>query len=276
MNVEINKQPLLPFTIFNKEFKYNKQSLFPFTIFNKEFKYNEYITLYPIKMKDIIIFQRYQMALTLRKDSIFHEKQIIKMEYLDFIKYAFRNGELANRYDIPLLPFYYDFILGILQLTCGDNAEIKYSTSTLNFSINGFPITNAVFDDLRKIIIIQNDIDFDTDEFMNIDTVEALEKAREFESKKNKESVDIEDYIDSLIISMKVTEEYVSNLSIRKFWRYIKRIKKHEDYNACLSGQMSGMVTFKEPIQHWMTSIETIDKYENLKTDEDELRSKIK
>lgn len=254
----------------------NKQSLFPFTIFNKEFKYNEYITLYPIKMKDIIIFQQYQMALTLRKDSIFHEKQIIKMEYLDFIKYAFRNGELANRYDIPLLPFYYDFILGILQLACGDSAEIKYNTSTLNFSINGFPITNAVFDDLRKIIIIQNDIDFDTDEFMNIDTVEALEKAREFESKKNKESADIEDYIDSLIISMKVTEEYVSNLSIRKFWRYIKRINKHEDYNACLSGQMSGMVTFKEPIQHWMTSIETIDKYENLKTDEDELRSKIK
>ena len=253
----------------------NKDTLFPYLIYNKEIKYNEHITLYPIKMKDIITFQQYQIALTLRKDAIFQDKQIIKMGYLEFIKYACRNDELAQKYNMPLLPFYYDFIIGILQLTCGEDVEIKYNTSTLDFSINDFLVTDEVFDDLRKIIIIQNDIDFDIDEFMNIDTVKALEKAREFEAKKNKEKADIEDYIDSLIIGMKVTEEYVSNLTIRKFWRYIKRINKHEEYEACRSGQMSGMVTFKEPIQHWMTSIEVTDKYENLKTDEEELRSKI-
>ena len=253
----------------------SKDTLFPYLIYNKEIKYNEHITLYPIKMKDIITFQQYQMALTLRKDAIFQDKQIIKMGYLEFIKYACRNDELAQKYNMPLLPFYYDFIIGILQLTCGEDVEIKYNTSTLDFSINDFLITDEVFDDLRKIIIIQNDIDFDIDEFMNIDTVKALEKAREFEAKKNKEKADIEDYIDSIIIGLKVTEEYVSNLTIRKFWRYIKRINKHEEYEACRSGQMSGMVTFKEPIQHWMTSIEVTDKYENLKTDEDELRSKI-
>ena len=253
----------------------SKDTLFPYLIYNKEIKYNEHITLYPIKMKDIITFQQYQMALTLRKDAIFQDKQIIKMGYLEFIKYACRNDELAQKYNIPLLPFYYDFIIGILQLTCGEDVEIKYNTSTLDFSINDFLITDEVFDDLRKIIIIQNDIDFDIDEFMNIDTVKALEKAREFEAKKNKEKADIEDYIDSIIIGLKVTEDYVSNLTIRKFWRYIKRINKHEEYEACRAGQMSGMVTFKEPIQHWMTSIEVTDKYENLKTDEEELRSKI-
>ena len=253
----------------------NKDTLFPYLIYNKEIKYNEHITLYPIKMKDIIAFQQYQIALTLRKDAIFQDKQIIKMGYLEFIKYACRNDELAQKYNMPLLPFYYDFIIGILQLTCGEDVEIKYNTSTLDFSINDFLVTDEVFDDLRKIIIIQNDIDFDIDEFMNIDTVKALEKAREFEAKKNKEKADIEDYIDSIIIGLKVTEDYVSNLTIRKFWRYIKRINKHEEYEACRSGQMSGMVTFKEPIQHWMTSIEVTDKYENLKTDEEELRSKI-
>ena len=253
----------------------SKDTLFPYLIYNKEIKYNEHITLYPIKMKDIITFQQYQIALTLRKDAIFQDKQIIKMGYLEFIKYACRNDELAQKYNMPLLPFYYDFIIGILQLTCGEDVEIKYNTSTLDFSINDFLVTDEVFDDLRKIIIIQNDIDFDIDEFMNIDTVKALEKAREFEAKKNKEKADIEDYIDSMIIGLKVTEDYVSNLTIRKFWRYIKRINKHEEYEACRSGQMSGIVTFKEPIQHWMTSIEVTDKYENLKTDEEELRSKI-
>ena len=102
-----------------------------------------------------------------------------------------------------------------------------------------------------------------------------MEKAKEFEAKKNKEKSDIEDYIDSFIIQMKVPEEYVSNLTIRKFWRYIKRINKHEEYQACRSGEMSGMVTFKEPLPHWMTSIEVTDKYENLKSDADKLRSKI-
>ena len=253
----------------------SKDTLFPYLIYNKEIKYNEHITLYPIKMKDIITFQQYQIALTLRKDAIFQDKQIIKMGYLEFIKYACRNDELAQKYNIPLLPFYYDFIIGVLQLTCGEDVEIQYNTSTLDFLMNDFLVTDEVFDDLRKIIIIQNDIDFDIDEFMNIDTVKALEKAREFEAKKNKEKADIEDYIDSMIIGLKVTEDYVSNLTIRKFWRYIKRINKHEEYEACRSGQMSGMVTFKEPIQHWMTSIEVTDKYENLKTDEEELRSKI-
>ena len=253
----------------------SKDTLFPYLIYNKEIKYNEHITLYPIKMKDIITFQQYQIALTLRKDAIFQDKQIIKMGYLEFIKYACRNDELAQKYNMPLLPFYYDFIIGVLQLTCGEDVEIKYNTSTLDFSINDFLVTDEVFDDIRKIIMIQNDIDFDIDEFMNIDTVKALEKAREFEAKKNKEKADIEDYIDSMIIGLKVTEDYVSNLTIRKFWRYIKRINKHEEYEACRSGQMSGMVTFKEPIQHWMTSIEVTDKYENLKTDEEELRSKI-
>lgn len=253
----------------------DKKLLFPYIIYNKPFHYNDQITLYPIKMKDIILFQQYQEALTLRKDSIFHEKQIIKMEYWDFIKYACRNSKLALKYDMPFLMFYYDFIINILKLVCGDTAEIRYNTSTLTVHINDFEITNEIFNDLRKIIIIQNDIDFDIDEFLNIDTVRALEKAKEFEAKKNKEKSDIEDYIDSLVVALKVTEEYVENMTIRKFWRYINRINKHEQYEACLSGQMGGLVTFKEPLQHWMTTIEVVDKYEKYKTDEDELRNKV-
>lgn len=253
----------------------NSQSLYSYLLFNEAIRYDEHITLYPIKMKDILLFQQCQMALTLRKDSIFREKEIIKMQYLDFIKYACRNNELAEKYKMPLLPIYYDLILKLLQIICGDDAVITFNQNTLDFAINDEFITNEKFDDLRKIIMVQNDIDFDIDEFMNIDTIKALEKAREFEAKKNKEKADIEDYIDSLIIDLKVTEEYVSNLTVRKFWRYIKRINKHEEYQSCRSAQMTGMVTFKEPIQHWMTSIEVTDKYKGLKADEDELRSKI-
>lgn len=251
------------------------ENMHPYLLYNKKYVYDRKLTLYPVKMKDILLFQQCIPALTLRKDSLFQEKEIIKMQYLDFIKYACRNMELSAKYNMAFLPIYYDLILELLRVVCGPDAEIMYNKSTLAISINGILITNEIFDDLRKIIMIQNDIDFNMEEFMNIDTIRALEKARDFEAKKKKETSDIEDYIDSLVVDMKFTEEYVSQLTIRKFWRYIKRINKHEEYQSFRSAQMSGMVTFKEPIQHWMTSLEITDQYENLKANEDELRSKI-
>lgn len=253
----------------------NKEFLRKNLIFDLPVVYDDNITLYPVRMKDSLDFQIFQHAITARKDSIFQRKDVIKMGYWDFIKEASINPDNFKNNELPLLSLYYHFIATMLPKICGEDTDIEYNTSTLDICINGELVTNEIFDDMRKIIIIQNDIDFDVDEFMNIDTVKALEKAREFETKKNKETSDIEDYIDSLVIELRTTNEYVMNLTVRKFWRYIKRINKHEQYEACLNGQMSGMITFKEPIEHWMTSIEVKDKYENLKTDEGELREKI-
>lgn len=253
----------------------NQALLYPYLIFNKEFKYSDTITLYPVKMKNVIEFQQWQVALTLRKDSIFQEKNFIKMEYFDFLKFTFGNFELAQRYELPALPLYFNFFIQLLRLVCGNNADVQLDESTFEVTINGGLITNDIFEDLRKIILLQNDIDYNVDEFINADTVNALEKARAFEAKKKKEKYDIEDYIDSLIIELSVSEEYVSNLTIRKFWRYINRINKHEEYQSCRSAQISGTIKFKEPISHWMTSIEKTDKYADVKTDEKELRRKV-
>lgn len=252
----------------------NTQTLYRYLLFDDPIIYNEYITLHPIKMKDILLFQTYQSAFTLRKDSIFKSKSIIKMSYFDFIKYAYQNLELEHEYNIALLSCYYDFILNTFQTVCQSDAKITYNPETLQCFINGYEISDTVFNDLRKIIMIQNDIDFD-EEFMNIDTLKALEKANHFEEKKRKEKANLEDYIDSLIVDLGVTEDYVKNLTIRKFWRYIKRINKHEEYQSCRSAQMSGFVTFKEPLQHWMTNIDSSDKYSFLKANEKELKDKI-
>lgn len=253
----------------------NKDTFRQNLIFDTPIKYDDHITLYPVKMGNFLEFQMFQNAITVRKDSIFQRKEVIKMGYFDFIKQVALKAEKYQNSDLPFLSLYYSFILSMLPKICGEESRVEYNNHTLDLYINGELITNEIFDDMRRIIIIQNDIDFDIDEFMNIDTVKALEKAREFEAKKNKETSDIEDYIDSLVIELRTTNEYVMNLTVRKFWRYIKRVNKHEQYEACLNGQMSGMATFKESIEHWMTSIEVKDKYENLKTDEGELREKI-
>jgi len=255
--------------------KIDKRLIYANLIFNKEIKYNENIVLHPIKMSKIMDFQQFQVSITLYKDSLFQEKDVLKMTYLDFLKFTFRNKEFAEKYGMPILQVYFDFAMGLLRMACGEDAKIEFKPKSLDFTINGEEITPEIFDDIRRIIILQNDIDFDIDEFINKDTLEALEKAKEFEAKKRKEKAEIEDYIDSLIVGLKVTEEYIENMTIRKFWRYIKRINVYDSYKILKTAEYGGMVTLKEPVKDWMTSIDVADKYQNLKADEGELRSKI-
>lgn len=251
----------------------SQDTLFPFLIYNSPIKYNEHITLHPVTMKDIVDFQVMKESIIVRKNSTFHEKKIIKMTYLDFLVYALENEELESQYNIKGLSKYYLFAIQLLQLCCKDS-EIQIQPQTGQIVINGEVITPEIFDDLRRIIIIQNDIDFDIDEFLNYDTEQKLLKAKEHLN-KNDDKVNIEDYIDSLVIAMNTTEDRIKAMTIRKFWRYIKRYQLRENYTITKTGECSGMVTYKEPIKHWIISLEEDDKYKHLKTDENELRSKI-
>lgn len=250
-----------------------KETLFPLLIYNKPVKYTENIILYPVTMNDIVTFQTLSQSITVRKNSTFHEKQIIKMTYLDFLLYCLGNEELEKQYKIIGLSQYFFYAIQLLQLCCKD-AEIKLNQQTGQIVINGEVITPQVFDDLRRIIIIQNDIDFDIDEFLNYDTEQRLLKAQK-DLDKDKDKANIEDYIDSLVIAMHTTEDRIMEMTIRKFWRYVKRYNLHENYTIMRTGECSGMVSFKEPIKHWMVSLEEDDKYKHLKADENELRSKI-
>ena len=253
--------------------QFNKETLFPFLIYNKPIQYSKGIILYPVTMNDIVSFQTLSQSITLRKNSTFHDKAIIKMTYLDFLLYCFGNNEIEEQYKINNISQYYLYAFNLLKLCCKD-ADVSIVQNTAQITINEEIITPQIFDDLRRIIIVQNDIDFDIDEFLNYDTEQRLLKAQKDINKKQ-DKANIEDYIDSLVIAMSTTEERVMNMTIRKFWRYIKRFNLHENYKFMKTGECGGMVTFKEPISHWMISLEEDDKYKNLKTDENELRSKI-
>ena len=63
--------------------KISKDTLLSYLIYNDPFQYNEHITLYPITMKDVILFQSLTCSITVRKNSIFHSKKIIKMALAD-------------------------------------------------------------------------------------------------------------------------------------------------------------------------------------------------
>lgn len=251
----------------------DNESLLPLIMYNKPFKYNNDITLYPITMNDFLLFEKISKSITLRKNSTFREKKLIKMSYLDLLFYSLGNEELEITYKIPELSQYLLYFIQLVELCCKDS-KIGIDTSTNQLLIGNTIITPEIFDDIRRIIIIQNGIDFDIDEFINSDTEQRLLKA-ERDQNRNNDKANIEDYIDSLVIAMNITEEIVMNMTIRKFWRYIKRCQLHEGYTIAKTGEFSGMVSFKEPIKYWMLSLEEEDKYKHLKTDEKALKGKI-
>ena len=252
--------------------QFTVENLYGNLLFSSPYYYTEDLILYPILMEDILIFSILKSSIIVRKNSIFPVKNIIKMSYLDFLFYSYDNVELAKEFDMPLLPKYYSFAFDLLKLVF-KNQEVKINSTRGGFMINGIEITPEQFDDIRRIIILQNGIDFDIDEFINRDTEEALLKAQNATSEKDNST--LEDYFDSVCLGMGIKEEDVKKLSIRKFWRYVKRISKRDVFNVMKTAETSGMVKLKEPVEYWMSDIEINDKYKEVKTDTQSLQKMI-
>lgn len=250
----------------------NESILMTYLLYNDPVPYTKNINLYPVRMSEILPFMQNIQAFTVRKNSIFPLKEILKMTYLDFLFYTYKNTELAIEFKMPELPVLLEYTLDLLCLVC-NTQEVTIDTVNKLVVINGEVVSGSMFDDIRRIVIIQNDVDFDIDEFIHYDTELELEKAK---NKVNKdEKFSLEDYIDSYKVMMKETDQEIKNITIRKFFRYIKRICAHEDYTTAKSGEMSGMISFKTPLKHWMSTLEKSDKYDDVKTSEHSLRNKV-
>lgn len=247
-------------------------SLYSYLLYSDPIKYSDDLTLYPIKMDRILEFSMYKQSIIVRKNSTFTSKQIIKMSYLQFLYFAHRNIELAKEYEMPFLPLYYSFAFELLKMTFKEQ-DVQVNNKRGGFLINGIEITDDMFDDFRKIIILQNGIDFDIDEFIHYDTEQELKKAEEHVNGKDNST--LEDYIDSLCISLGFTEDKVKELTIRKFWRYVKRISKRDIFKIMKSAESTGMVKFSEPISYWMSELDSDDKYKNVKTDSESIKKMV-
>ena len=82
------------------------------------------IILYPVTMNDVVTFQIVSQSITVRKNSIFREKNIIKMTYLDFLFYCISNEHLEIQYKIDGLSHYLLYAITLLKLCCKDSEVI--------------------------------------------------------------------------------------------------------------------------------------------------------
>jgi len=129
------------------------------------------------------------------------------------------------------------------------------------------------FDEIRRIVLISNDIEVD-DEFIHADIKERMERDAKIMRKSKFDPPNLEDLIDICFMYTGKDYDFIKTMNYRKFNRLIKRISIFEDYKICKTGSMSGMVQFKEEIQHWLTSMDKKDKYQGLVQSKQDLLDK--
>lgn len=111
-------------------------------------------------------------------------------------------------------------------------------------------INSSGFEELREIILKQNGCTY-SDEFIHNDIKNFI--SNEDNSDKNRIISTYEDYMEAIMLDMNIRdEETVSKLTMRRFNRLLDKIISRENYKIQQTASMSGMVTFKNDIPHWL------------------------
>jgi hypothetical protein len=235
------------------------------------------LLLYPVSVKDYLLFSSYAQCLSLDKNSI-PDAKIIAMTYLDYLYHL--TGTNSSPYIIWL-----DRVLAFCLKDDKSFEDIKNSIDRykLDEKSKAFIIigdknyTGKDFLEMRSIICQQNMIEL-IDENVSKEVRDSLEEAREYKNKlNNSKPGSLEDYITSLATVTGWTLDYIYSMSIRKFIKCIRRMDNLIHYKIYLTASISGMVEFKDKsfIKHWLTDIEDGEKYGDVSVDLTEMQQKV-
>ena len=75
-----------------------------------------------------------------------------------------------------------------------------------------------------------------------------------------------------VLISTALSTEQIHNLTIRKFIKILQRVDHKMHYEIYKTAECSGMVKFKEGIDHWMSEIKR-NKYSDVIVNSDDYES---
>lgn len=109
------------------------------------------------------------------------------------------------------------------------------------------------FEDIRKIILLQNDT-FCEDRYIHPDILRWIEEQKEHERKHSaKKYIDTtEDQVEAMMITFgNPDEKFLDDMTIRRVNRLYEKAMDKPIFEAQMNGAMSGMVKFKESPTSW-------------------------
>lgn len=211
------------------------------------------LLLYPVKVKDYLTFSYSCGCLDIDKNSI-PDIRIIQMKYFEFLMHLYENGDLLTLYKLKN-------ILELVFQVSYDDGEIeiyKQENGKYILRIKDETIDSEEFNLIRKLILYQNIAGYKDMEHID----PSLKKDQERYSKIINKGIvmpNLEDKIDVVIVSTSLDMDRIEKLSIRRFTRIFNKCVEKQDYIINKTASMSGMVTFKEPIEHWVFKNEKSD-----------------
>jgi len=234
------------------------------------------ITLYPVKVKDFDIFYKCVQVLALEKNSI-PDIKIISMSYLEYIYYL--HDKVKGEKEIDYL-----ILLDILLKLCMNDKEskmiLKYGRNKKDkpvLEIDGKLFDELDFEEIKTIICDQNLVTL-PDETVQKVVRDKMEEARKYkEGLSGNKPASFEDTMLCLIISTNMSLEQVKELSLRKFIKLLQRVDAKLHYQIYMTGQMSGMVEFKDKsiLRHWMSDLEKENKNNDVMVDFNQIKGKL-
>jgi hypothetical protein len=235
------------------------------------------IKIYPVTVKDYLLFNVYAQCLSLDKNSI-PDIKIISMSELEYIYYSTQN----NAEEQPYL-LWFD---RLLSLCLKDEKSFEKLEESIQRYYMGerdkpfFKIGNEVFDSydytkIKEIIAEQNMVEL-PDFSISKEVRDSLEEARRYKARESK-PVSFEDYLVSLSIATGWKLEDIYTMTIRKFTKSIRRMDNLIHYKIYLAASMSGMVEFKDKsfIKHWLSNLEENNNFGDVTMDLDSVQGKM-
>ena len=145
------------------------------------------------------------------------------------------------------------------------NLDIQKNVEKLNTLKNKMynvkTITSEEFDEIRQLIMIQNDI---KSEHYSNEVEKMLYEAKKKMNELNKNTIDIEDLISTVSYVMKINPQDMSNMTIRRFNRYMNLIYSKDDYYLYKSQELSGNIKLDSKLPYWINHYEPKGKFDDI------------
>lgn len=236
------------------------------------------LTLFPVQV-DLYYYFHLLVECLLLPHKTSGDIKAISMSYLKYICYlATTKGEVQH------IMFLAELLLIVLRKDKKYKDKDGIEKATIDICVDmgyiiieGEKITDKDFDQIRKIILEQNAIEF-PDESISPEIIKTMREIEEYKLKQSKKKMcSFEDQINIVVAKSSYRRDEIMKMTIRSFSRLLERIDKVMDYEikSVLAPHMDEKA--QKAIVHYAEDTEktTKEKYESMLTDIDKLKENI-
>lgn len=232
------------------------------------------LLIYPVSIKDYHTFNNCIQVFMIDKNQI-GKGEFISVSYLEFLIRQITKEVSLSEDKFSKLAYMLDMIL---KLSLHYDGLISYSVDEKKrfyIHIGDIKISSKDFNELKRIILYQNIFGYDeNDQFVNPALMEAFNEYNRIKSDDNKK-VSLIEQIACIQSHTGLNKSEIQNMSILSFDMLFNSIMGEIDYIINKTAELSGMVKFKSPLEHWGFKKDKRDKFSEAFMSLDEYERKM-